>query len=117
MLRSSHADRLTLQIVIGINSKLTKNGDNENIRVLDWTSSGYKPPSNTSTVEKVTDFVKEQVKNDEPGENKRDVDVQEIKSVAQASSVTINDLEQYIVSNGRHATDTIYSHRVPCNRE
>lgn len=80
------------QIVVGINSALTQSGSNENLRLLDWKSSGYKPSSQTSTVEKLTDAVKENIKNDAP-----DVDVQEIKQISKFQSLQIKDLEQYVV--------------------
>lgn len=82
---------------MGINSALTKTGSNENLRLLDWTSSGYKPSSQTNTVEKLTDVIKESVKNDAPNVNKRDVDVQEIKQSGRFQSLQIKDLEQYVV--------------------
>ncbi|UZJ54188.1 hypothetical protein CBS101457_003508 [Exobasidium rhododendri] len=71
-------------------------GTNDNLRVLDWSSSGYKPSSQLSVVEKVTDLVKEQVNNDDLGENLQDVDVQTIHCVAKASSIPVHDSEQYI---------------------
>jgi hypothetical protein len=84
--------------VIGINSTLTESGSNDNLRILDWTSSGYTPSSLISAAESVADLIKEQVSDDAPGENRRDVDVQEITNVAKASSVPVHDLDQYIVS-------------------
>lgn len=84
------------QLVVGINSNLTQSGTNENLRLFEWTSGGYKPSAQTSTLEMATDMVKEQVKNDAPGENTRDEDVQDIKSLSQAQSIAIKDLEQYI---------------------
>lgn len=88
---------MTSQLVTGINSTLTNTGANENLRLLQWSSSGFKPSSETSTAEKVTDMIKERVKDGQPGENTRDEDLQDIKSIRQANSLQITDLEQYIV--------------------
>lgn len=83
---------------MGINSALTQTGDNDNLRLLRWSSSGYKPTSQTSAVEKLTDAIKEQVNDGAPGENKRDEDVQEMKQESKAQSIQVTDLEQYVVS-------------------
>lgn len=82
----------------GINSPLTQSGSNSNLRQYDWKSSGYKPVSEVSMIQRATDAVREQVKSDEPGENTRIVDVQSIEMGSKAESVAVKDLEQYIVS-------------------
>lgn len=46
----------------------------------------------------MTDAIKEQVKDDAPGQNTRDEDVQEMEMESKAASIQIADLEQYVVS-------------------
>jgi prolactin regulatory element-binding protein len=84
------------QVIVGINSSLTQSGSNENLRLLKWSSSGYKPSSQTTAAEKLTDAIKEQVKDDAPGQNTRDEDVQEMELQSKAASIQITDLEQYV---------------------